>query len=149
MSESLIPLSNLHFRCITHIEDDRSQVFLSQGAGHFLWRNKEKKQPRQIRCRGDALVCSQHKHGWTLGRVLQSISILHTFRKTWHGLNPIHQHRAFAAAATSALICMDYGEAFQSTQRARAREEKSSGAEGVRCETWRDVYSQWGSAPGA
>lgn len=55
--------------------------------------------------------------------------------KTWHGLNPIHQHRPSAAAASSALICMDYGEAFQSTERARAKEEKSSGVErcGGRC----------------
>lgn len=58
MSESLIPLSNLHFRHITHIEDDRSQVFLSQGAGHFLWRSKKKpkktsqKNQMQGRCSG-------------------------------------------------------------------------------------------------
>lgn len=47
MSESLIPLSNVHFRHITHVKDDRSQVFLSQGACHFLWRQKQINQMQE------------------------------------------------------------------------------------------------------
>lgn len=64
--------------------------------------------------------------------------------ETYMSLNPIHQHRlsAAAAAASSALICMDYGEAFQSTERARAKEDNSSGVERGQSAIWRDAYSR-------
>lgn len=62
--------------------------------------------------------------------------------ETYVRLNPIHQLRFFAAAASSALIFMDYGEAFQSTERARAKEDNSSGVERGRCAMWRDAYSR-------